>query len=130
MPAMVMEHEVDPKADLLKKLGNIDDVDVFNNQVLVATYKRPEKTKSGLYLTDGNRDEDRFQSKVGVIVKLGPIAFDDPAGNWFKNADLKVGDWVVYRISEGWSLQINKVDCRLLDDTSIRARIQHPDTVW
>ncbi len=69
MPFMLMEHEVDPKEKLLKDLGDLSEVEIFNNQLLVAVYLRPEKTKSGFYLPDQNRAEDQFQSKVGLLVK-------------------------------------------------------------
>ena len=130
MPAMVMEHDIDPREDLLKRLGNLDDVSVFNNHVLVAVYMRPQKTKSGIYLTDKTTDEDKYQSKVGVLVKMGPGAFQDPTGVWFDQAGVQTGDWLVYRPSDGWSITINNVLCRMMEDTSVKARIQHPDTVW
>lgn len=130
MPAMVMSHDVDPRDALLKSVGDIKDVDIFNSQVLVAIYIRPQKTKSGIFLTDKTTDEDRFQSKVGVIVKMGDAAFNDETGTWFKGVKFKIGDLVVFRSSDGWGLTVNNVLCRLLDDTAIRARIQHPDTVW
>ncbi len=130
MPAMVMSHDVDPREALVKALGDLSDVEVFNNQILIAVYQRPEKTKSGIILTDKHREEDRFQSKVGVIVKMGESAFKDDTGVWFNGVKFEIGDWVVYRASDGWSLTVNKTLCRLLDDTAIRARIQHPDTVW
>lgn len=130
MPAMVMDHVVDPKAELLQKLGDVSDVDVFNNMVLLAVYIRPQKTKSGIFLTDKTTDEDRFQSKVGVLVKAGPNAFKDANGVWFNEANIQVGDWLAYRPSDGWSVTINNVLCRMMDDTAVRARIQHPDTVW
>jgi co-chaperonin GroES (HSP10) len=134
MPAMVMQHEIDPREALIKSLGNLDDVDIFNNQILVAVYQRgangPKKTTGGIFLPDQHLEEDRFQSKVGVIVKMGESAFHDASGVWFKGIKFNLGDWVVYRASDGWSLSVNKVLCRLLDDTVVRARIQHPDMVW
>lgn len=130
MPAMVMSHDTDPRETLVRSLGNLKDVEIFNDQVLCAVYMRPQKTKSGIFLPDQHRDEDRFQSKVGVIVKMGESAFNDDTGVWFKGLRFSIGDWVVYRASDGWSLTINNVLCRLLDDTKIRGRIQHPDTVW
>ena len=39
-------------------------------------------------------------------------------------------DWVVFRPSDGWSVTVNKVICRILDDTNVRGRIQQPDQVW
>ena len=130
MPFMVMEHSTDPKQDLKKEVGNVDSVEVFNNQVLVAVYMRPEKTKSGIYLTSGTRDEDKIQGKVGLVLKKGPQAFVDPSNNWFEGIDISLDDWVFFRPSDGWSVTINNVVCRMLDDTNIRGRIQAPDQVW
>ena len=69
MPAMLMEHDVDPREGLLKKIGDLSKVEVFNNQILVAVYLRPEKTKSGILLPGQTRDEDKYQSKVGLVIK-------------------------------------------------------------
>ena len=130
MPYMVMTHDVDPKAALREALGNVDDVEIFNNKVLAAVYVRPEKTKSGIYIPDANRDEDKIQGKVGLVVKMGPEAFDDPNGNWFNGIKVNVDDWVIFRPSDGWSVSVNGISCRLIDDTAIRGRIATPDMVW
>ena len=52
MPYMIMEHEVDPAEELRKQAGDLSRVEIFNNQLLVAIYVRPQKTKSGIFLTD------------------------------------------------------------------------------
>ena len=77
MPHMPMSHEQDPKLKLLEELGDISKVELFHTQVHLAVYLRPEKTKSGLILTKDHLDEDRYQSKVGLLVKRGPLAFKD-----------------------------------------------------
>ena len=130
MSNIVMLHETDPKAVLLKDVGDVSHIEVFNMQVLVAVYIRPEKTKSGIILSDKTRDEDRYQSKVGLIIKKGPSAFVDESDKWFSGIDVKEGDWIVFRPSDGWNITINGILCRMLDDMSIRARISHPDQVW
>lgn len=130
MPQRMMDHEVDPKEALLNELGDLSEVEIFNNQVLVAVYIRPQKTKSGIILTSQTTDEDRIQSKVGLVLKKGPSAFIDDGGNWFKDVDINVKDWVVFRPSDGWSITINNVLCRILDDINIRGRIDVPDRVW
>jgi len=130
MPHMVMTHDTDPKQGIINEIGNIDDIEIFNNKILVAVYIRPEKTKSGIYLPDAHRDEDKIQGKVGLVMKMGPEAFDDPNGNWFNGVKVEEGDWVVFRPSDGWSITVNGVLCRMLDDTNVRGRIQHPDQVW
>jgi len=125
-----MLHETDPKSVLLKDVGDVSHIEVFNMQVLVAVYIRPEKTKSGIILSDKTRDEDRYQSKVGLVIKKGPSAFVDESDKWFSGINVREGDWIVFRPSDGWNITINGTLCRMLDDMSIRARISHPDQVW
>jgi co-chaperonin GroES (HSP10) len=130
MSNIAMAHDKDPRENLQKEVGDLSGVEIFNMQVLVAVYIRPEKTKSGIILSDKTRDEDRFQSKVGLIVKKGPSAFVDDEGKWFSGRDIKEGDWIVFRPSDGWNVTVNGTLCRMLDDMSIRGRISHPDQVW
>ena len=130
MPFMKMDHADDPKEVLLKELGNVDDIEVFNNQILVAIYMRPEKTKSGIILSDKTRDEDRYQGKVGLIIKKGPMAFIDPDQKWFVDADVNVGEWVYFRVTDGWSINVHGVSCRMLEDTDVRGTTKYPDAVW
>jgi len=130
MPFMRMNHSVDPAKILMDELGNLDDIQVFNNEVMVAIYVRPEKTNSGIILPGATRDEDRYQGKVGLVVKMGLQAFDDPNNNWFKGTKVKVGDWVYFRVTDGWSINVHGVSCRMIDDTDIRGMTKYPDAVW
>lgn len=130
MPFMIMSHEVDPKQKLLEELGDISPFEIFNNQILVAVYIRPIKTKSGLYLPDQSREEDKVQGKVGLVVKKGPAAFVDETSEWFKDISVELHDWVVFRPSDGWSITVNNVLCRIIDDTAIRGKVDMPDRVW
>jgi len=127
---IAMEHQIDPKKELLKKLGNLKDIEIFNNQILCAVYVRPEKTKGGIVLPDQHRSEDKIQGKVGLVVKKGPAAFVDETNTWFVDVDVEVDDWIVFRPSDGWSITVNGVLCRMLDDINVRGRISHPDQVW
>lgn len=130
MPAMIMEHAIDPRDEILKKLGDLSQIEIFNNQILVAVYVRPNKTKSGIYLSDKTTDEDRYQGKVGLLLKAGPAAFEDD-GKWFSGMTFTPGqDWLVFRPSEGWSITVNGVLCRIFDDIDVRGRIPQPDVVW
>lgn len=129
MPHMMMAHEQDPRAKLRTELGDLSGVELFHNQVLLAVYIRPQKTKSGLYLTDAHTDEDRFQSKVGLLVKKGPMAFEQD-GNWFTGLEFQEDDWLVFRPSDGWSITVNGVLCRIFDDINIKGRVPHPDAIW
>lgn len=130
MPYMRMEHETDPAENIRKEMGDISDIEIFHNHVLVAVYIRPEKTKSGLYLSSQTRDEDKYQGKVGLIIKKGADAFIDESGKWFKGVNLDVGDWIYFRPSDGWQITVHGQLCRILDDTDVRGRIPTPDAVW
>ena len=125
-----MQHDSDPKAEILQNIGSTDGLDIFHNQILCVVYMRPEKTKGGIVLPTQHRDEDRHQSKVGLIIKMGPDAFVDETGTWFKGVEVKMHDWIVFRPSDGWSITVNGVLCRILKDESIRGRVSHPDQVW
>jgi len=137
MPIMAMQHDVDPAKDIWKRVGDTPNIDVFGTHVLVAIYMRPEVTGGGLYLPQQYRDEDKYQSKVGLIIKMGKKAFVEPEQKWFDGEKFDLGDWVVFRPSDGWDLTLpstkpgdNGIKCRLLSDTSVRGRVQHPDHVW
>jgi len=130
MPYTRMHHDVDPKESILKELGDISGIEVFNTHVLIATYVRPNKTKSGIHLTDKYVEEDKYQGKVGLVVKKGPLAFVDEEQDWFKGVEVNVSDWVFYRPSDGWSMNVHGVQCRVLRDIDIRGRIPAPDAVW
>jgi co-chaperonin GroES (HSP10) len=127
---MKMTHDIDPRDKIWKEIGKIDNVRIYNNQVLIAIYERPEKTASGIFTTQQYRDEDKWQGKVGLVVKKGPTAFVDDEGKWFQQQNIKVGDWVVFRPSDGWPLTVNGKMCRMLEDINLKGDIDHPDDVW
>ena len=128
--AIVMKHAVDPRNAILEAVGDVSPIEIFNNQILVAIYIRPEKTSGGILLANQTRDEDKWQGKMGLVLKKGPSAFVDESHNWFNGVDVAVGDWVFFRPSDGWGLEVNGVLCRLLDDTVIRGRAPTPDMIW
>jgi co-chaperonin GroES (HSP10) len=118
------------KQKILDSLGDLTGIHVLNNQVLVVVNVRSEKTAGGVFLPDTVRAEDDFQSKVGLVVAHGPTAFTDGEGEWFKDGELKLHDWIVYRASDGWALKVRGVMCRMLSDTSIRMRVDSPEIIW
>ncbi len=130
MPYMIMDHEIDPKQKILDEIGDTSTFEIFNNNILVAVYQRPAKTKSGIILTDKTTEEDRFQSKVGLLVKIGSRAFEPNDEGWFEGVTFKLNDWITFRPSDGWNITVNGVLCRMLSDTQVRGRQQYPDEVW
>jgi co-chaperonin GroES (HSP10) len=117
------------KRDIINEAGDLSEVEVMYNQILVGIWKRPERTKGGIILTDNTRKEDDYQGKVGLVLKMGPGAFQDNDEMHFTQT-AKVGDWVVLRPGDGWQLKVNDRPCRMLLDTSVKLIIPKPEMVY
>ncbi len=121
----------DPTKAMLKQIGDLSHVNIAGGRVLLWTYIRPRKTKGGIILTDKEVKEDLWQGTVGYVLKRGPLAFvDDAATNTnFAGFEAVVGDWVIYSPGEGKRIQINGVDCRIIEDALIAMTLPEPDMV-
>ena len=115
------------------ELGDLDDVELFFNDILVAKYIR-ETVAKGLIAAEITRLEDNWQGVVGLVLKVGPRAFQDDDRNQFHGVSVKRGDWVLYRNTDGWDKSIARlgeaskrpIQCRLIQDAHIRARVRWP----
>lgn len=125
-----MRHDVDPKQELLGKLPTDGVITTFHNQVLVAIYIRPKVTAGGIHITDETRKEDEYQGKVGLVIDKGPLAFKDDGRNQFHGQDVEIGEWIVFRASDGFQLHVGDVLCRVLQDVDLKARVSSPDLVF
>jgi co-chaperonin GroES (HSP10) len=110
-------------------------VDVKWNQVLIAIWKRPEARELGngkrLLLPDAHRDEDQYQGKTGLVLKLGPHAFESDDSLIYSEEDkVNVGDWVVFRRGDGMLLRLYGTDCLLTTERGIKLRLPRPDAVY
>lgn len=126
----------DPKKALRDSLGNIDAIEVFHNQVLVATYIEPERTAGGIIKPDRTLMENRFQGKCALVIKLGPLAFKDDAIAKFGNVTIREDDWVIAYPSDGRELfSVDKSGsagtcCRLFEDVNIKGRVSDPALIY
>lgn len=121
--------------EIIEGLGDaLDGIRVFHNQMLVGVYVRPnfKELPNGerIYFSDATVDEDKWQGKVGLVLKKGPIAFKDDARNKFEGQDVEVGEWVMFRVSEAPAISVNGVHCRLLEDIHVRGVVSSPSYIW
>lgn len=134
MPAMLMENREDPAEVIFKKVGmkagKIPGFELMANRVLLGLYVRPEKTKSGLYLSDTTRGEEKFQGKAAVVLAKGPSAFVSDDHFSFQGQALEVGDWVSLWVTDGRAISINGAECRVIRDQDISMKIPSPDQVY
>jgi len=116
-----ISQSADPKAGIIKAVGDLSEAVVLYDLVLVGTYIRPEKTVGGIIRPLENVQEDQFQGKSGLVLKLGQD---------IKNPAVGVGDWVAYSIKDGMGLTVNGTPCRLVPHDRIRMIIPNPDMVF
>lgn len=122
-----------PKKAILDMVGDLSGVHLMADMVLLGTYIRPERTKGGIIRPGSNVEEDVWQGKVGLIIKMGPDAFEDTQDyvfNFGESGKPKVGDWVVFKVGDAWSLNIKEFPCRYIRDAGIKMVIDDPGVIF
>ena len=126
----------DPKKSLLDSAGALEEYEVFHNLVLVATYVPSEKIGS-IIVPDRSLAENRFQGKMGLVLKCGPLAFKDDSVVKFGGVDVEPGDWVMYRPSDGIECFIRDrrhlnrgLPVRLIEDSLIKGAVTDPSLIY
>lgn len=128
--AIAMVHDTDPKQQILDDVAPyIGAIEPMADQIIVGVYERPEKTAGGIILSQTYRAEDRFQGIVGLVLKMGPIAFTEDETHRFGDVKPRVGDWILFNTGETWSFLLGKRKCRQLYDVNVRGIVARPDVV-
>ena len=99
-------------------------------RVLVMPYQGKAKTASGLYIPDEVREREAVATVVAYVMKLGPLAYKDPA----KFGDdsepwCKEGQWVCIGRYSGSRFKIDGGEVRIINDDEVIATILEPDDV-
>jgi hypothetical protein len=64
----------DLKKEIFEAIGNIDHIEVFGQEILVAPYIQPPRRKSGLIVSQTNFEvDDKWMSKSFLVLKLGEL---------------------------------------------------------
>lgn len=124
-----LSEAADPTKEMLRAIGDLSKLDIAGARVLMWIYIRPNKTAGGIILTQKETKEDVWQSCVGYVLKAGPRAFVNDAQNDFAGFSAAPGDWVLFTPGEGKRVQINGIDCRIIEDALIQARIADPSII-
>src|SRR5713226_95475 len=115
---------------LLKAIGDISDIEVLNDRILIAIYRHEGITKGGIHTTVTTEDESDYQGKVGLILKLGTLVnFGDKSQT--RGVEFKINDWVVVNPSSGLSMHAGQHGSRrmlrMLVEKDIHMRVKRPD---
>jgi len=129
----------DPKQVILEAVGDLAGVEVLSDLVLVGTYPESTILKSitrndgstfQLLKNDDQVKEAQYQSKVGLVLKTGPLAYAD----WEEGDEIGKNaaphTWVTIHVGDGWPLQINGTPCRLVPYEKIRLRVKDPSIIY
>lgn len=126
---MHIAQSANPKNGIQKAVGDLSNVSLFSGRVLVGIYIAPEKTAGGIFRPQSNIQEDRWQGVVGLVLKKGAMAFVDDENHKFHDQNVNVGDWVTFRPGDAKRIQINGVDCRIVEDVLIDMVIDSPEII-
>lgn len=124
-----VSRSANPFEEILKKVGDLADVEVLFNYVLLAAFVKPERTRGGIILTDSSKEEDIWQGKTGMVLKLGKDAFQDDETTVFNGQTAEVGEWVVFKLGDAWKLTVREWPCLLVRDSSIKMKVTHPSII-
>lgn len=128
--AIPMVHDADPRAVILEECAaHMQGVTILGARVLVGVYVPPEATKGGIILTTNSRTESNYQGKVGLVLALGPIAFQDDQTHRFGEIKPKVGDWIVFNVGDTFGLELGKRRARNIEDVDVHMIITDPDSI-
>ena len=97
-------------------------------RILVLPHKGAGKTKGGVYLSDKTIQETQIATNVGLVLKVGPDAYNDkdrfPNGPWCQEKD-----WVVFARYAGSRLNIEGGELRILNDDEILGTVEDPESI-
>ena len=101
-------------------------------RVLILPFKASRRSKGGIILNTKTLEEDAIQTNVGLVLRLGPDAYDGkkfPNGPWCQEKQ-----WVIFARYAGSRFRLNDEDAarfgsevRILNDDEILATILDPD---
>ena len=128
----LVESQDNPKKALLDALGDIQQTDkVMHCQVLVAVYAgRSTHAGTSILKADRALQEQQYQGCVGLVVAMGPGAYLDGPGAQFHGVQPRVGDWILFRPSDGMQTSIRSVPCRIFDDVNIKMVVADPEDYY
>ena len=105
-------------------------------RILIMPFRPPEKSDGGILLAPKTLEEDVIQTKVGYVLKAGPLAYKDKeryqTGEWCKE-----GDWVIFARYAGSRFRLNGdkkaafgSEVRMLNDDEVLGTILDPKDIY
>src|SRR5215475_2443467 len=83
----------DPRQALIDAV-DVSEIETCGENLLVATYIRPERTRGGIIRPESNIKEDEFQGNVGLVVQVGDGFAEEEAKEILQR-------WVIFGYNDG-----------------------------
>lgn len=115
---------------VLKSLGDLSGITLLADNVLVATYVKPRKTSGGIIMPDNTVTEDRYQGKIGLVIKIGEGAFKYVGGYKYEGTVPKIGEYVAFHTSDAREMGLNGVSVKFVPDSLVRMILPDPDICY
>jgi len=98
-------------------------------RILVMPYQGRATTDGGIYIPDQIREREQLATVVAYVLKVGPLAYKDPAK--FGDCDpwCKEGEWVCIGRYAGSRFKIDGGEIRIINDDEVIATILEPEDV-
>lgn len=96
--------------------------------VLVRLYMKPNRTKTGIIITDKTHDDQIYENPIGLVVAISPSAYTDSryeiTGPWCKK-----GEWRVFARHSGYRIFKKGIPYWYLPEDAIGMREDDPRDV-
>jgi hypothetical protein len=110
----------DPRQALIDAV-DVSKIRTFGQNLLVATYIRPEKTKGGIYRPDSDIQNDELQGNVGLVLQVGEAV---------EEGEELLHKWVRFGYNEGLKWRYADIPLRDIDLGRIRGIVDDPRQVF
>lgn len=113
------------KDEILAAVGDIDHLEVFGEEILVAAYVQSPYFAGGRLLKgDKEQNEDKWQSKCFLILKLGNTVEKNALKHGLPVP--KVGEWYWGNVQEHWQLSVRGIGHKARRDSQDATKFIRP----
>lgn len=131
----LLDSEAEKQALLAQfDMEELDRTELLAGRILVAKFIR---TNIGKIITSTQtQNEDKFQAKVGLVLKLGPLAFENDDNHDWKGQRAKVGDWILFFYGDGHDFDYSgptshdRVPCKVITEGDVQMILTRPDFAY
>jgi co-chaperonin GroES (HSP10) len=122
----------DPREKVLSIIMPIierEEIYPYLNEVLIVTAPNKARSRGGIIMPEVRKKEQRWQCKVGLVVAIGEVAFNDD--KLWPNVGTRpqIGDWVMFMTPDTRECDVGGHSLRFVDDDKIRGKCRAPDSV-